>query len=49
MKNSVLTYFEKAVTKHKGRCWNRLTMYETIEYVYMAWLHMQNYGYNHTP
>ena len=46
MKNSVLTYFEKAVTKHKGRCWNRLTMYGTMEYVYMTYA---NYGNNYTP
>ena len=35
MKNSVLTYFEKAVTKHKGRCWNRETMYGSMTYVYI--------------
>jgi len=45
-KNSVLTYFEKAVTRRRGQCWNRLTMYRTMEYMYMTWLHMQNYGYN---
>ena len=35
MKNSVLTYFEKAVTKHKERCWNRETMYGSMTYVYI--------------
>jgi len=38
IKNSVLTYFEKAVTKRRGQCWNRVTMYRTMEYMYITWL-----------
>jgi len=38
MKNSVLTYFEKAVTKHKERCWN---MYGTMTYVYMMCIYVK--------